>query len=343
MKYILFFSCIFISCFCCENIKMENWYSISANGLGGKKFDFLISLDKRTAVMLGGSIKDDDLINMRFYNNHAIIASTKDGGRNWSSIELGTGKIGPYFQMGNEFFIVKSIPKKQRAVSEVDSSSIYLFNASTSGLRHICTVDKFYIRNVFVKSEREILIIGKENKNQGWLIKRSNDQGASWSDIAVVAGTSFQYLNGILYFLNYDRHLLKMLTLADSKIQDIPLPSVMAGQPILNLVQDRLLLAGETSKAIHIFEYKEKEKRMVFLDELIVPENFPLSIHMYKGKLAVLTGERNTIGVLQFLCYKDGEGKWQIDEVPTSFFSPFCFIQDEFLGLHLQQLYMHKL
>jgi hypothetical protein len=316
-----------------------NWDIIHAKGINGenKSFDFLLFMNSKSALMLGSGYSDDDIINKKFNNINAVLYYSKNGGLDWVENILGKGQFTSYTVKDSLVFIAKTInTANSKDASFSDSAKIYFSKDFGVSWSEISSFNKFFVRDMFSLSEKEMYLIGKRNNESFWTLNKTMDRGLTWNEVGKITNeiNSPVEFNRYLFYLSQkdQKHLMK-ISLSTGKAEYIDLGNNEFAPYFLTVINNELYVTGLLKNRVTIYKLDPAHPELQYVSNIAENDKFPIYLHSIKNKLILFIGERNSIGVSYFIySAQDEQNGWNVNPVPSSYFKPFVFFENEAWG-----------
>lgn len=344
VNFFLFLITIVFSCSNSTVVNDDKWEIVKGKGIDpeNKLFYFLSFPQNGYGLMFGSSYSDESLLKKAFASFNAIYYFSNDGGLNWIKKGLGKGKFSSYVAKNNCVFLCKEL--KGEGV-KLDSTVIYYSNNYGETFRECAFFIDFFIRNIFVKSESEMYVIGKQSKVNHWTIKGSFDGGKTWNDIGNLENDLQSPLiidHDLLYLTrSNNKNLIKKISLASGTQSEVQLPSQIDNSYFVRSYLNNLFIVGSSEGNISIF--KLTGSHFIEFSKLPSGDKFPIHIEICHDNIYLILGERNTIGVTYSLYSKGlNLSSWDMTPIPSSNFNPFAFSESAIWGYSLDGQFYKK-
>ncbi|MFT3750883.1 MAG: hypothetical protein QM768_21395 [Agriterribacter sp.] len=333
--------------FACSNSTVVNdykWEIVKGKGIDpeDKLFYFLSFPQKKYGLMFGSSYSDESLLKKKFTDFNAIYYFSNDGGLTWIEKKLGKGKLSSYATKNNYVFLSKELKGED---VKLDSTLIYYSNNYGETFGQCASFIDFFIRNIFVRSESEMYIIGKQSIVNYWMIKGSLDGGKTWHDIGNLENdlqSPIMIDRDILYLTkSKNKNLIKKISLISGTLSEVQLPSQISNSYFVASYANNLFIIGSSEK--EIFIYKLIGSHFIEFSKLPSADKFPVHMEIYHDKIYLILGERNPVGVTYSLYSKGlNLSSWDMAPIPSSNFNPFAFSESAIWGYSLDGQFYKK-
>ncbi|HRQ50301.1 MAG TPA: hypothetical protein PLR74_07195 [Agriterribacter sp.] len=343
INFLLFLMAVVFSC-SNSTVMNSKWEVVKGEGIDpeNKLFYFLSFPQKDYGLMFGSSYSDESLLKKAFTNFNAIYYFSNDGGLNWIEKGLGKGKFSSYTTKNNYVFLCKELKGDE---VKPDSAVIYFSNNYGETFKECAFFIDFYIRNVFVKSESEMYVIGKQGNVNYWMIKSSFDGGKTWTDIGKLDNDLQSPIivdHNILYLTkSNNKNFIKKISLISGTLSEVQLPSQISNSYFVTSYANNLFIMGSSEG--NLFIYKLIGNHFIEFSKFLSIDKFPVHMEIRHDSIYLILGERNSIGVTYSLYSKGlSLSSWDVTSIPSSNFSPFAFSESAIWGYSLDGQFYKK-
>lgn len=330
--YYLLIALIF-SCSNSGTVNEGKWEVVKANGINpeNKLFDFLSFPAKGYGLMFGSSYSDENLLNKKFEDFNSVYYFSNDSGSNWIEKRLGKGKFTSYSAKNNHVFLCKEILNDS---TDLNSTIIYFSNNYGETFNDYSSFSDFFIRDIFVFSESEIYIVGKQSKSKHWTVRGSVNGGKTWNNIGELENdlqSPIMVNRSILYLTYHNGYVIKKLSLIDGTASENRLPPQLKIPYFIASESSNTYILGTSGKNVYVC--KSNGGEFVPISQVSNSGEFPVYMQIVGNKIHLLLGERNSIGVTySFYSKQFDSSDWDKISVPSSYFKPFAFSETEIWG-----------
>ncbi|MCO5242020.1 MAG: hypothetical protein M9904_18425 [Chitinophagaceae bacterium] len=344
INFFLFLIAVVFSCSNSTVVNDGKWEIVKGKGIdpANKLFYFLSFPQKGYGLMFGSSYSDESLLKKVFTDFNAIYYFSNDGGLNWVEKGLGKGKFSSYATKNNYVLLCKEL---KREGVKMDSTVIYYSNNYGGTFRECASFIDFFIRNIFVRSESEMYVIGKQSKVNYWMIKGSFDGGKTWNDIGNLENDLQSPIiidHDILYLTrSKNKNLIKKISLISGALSEVQLPSQISNSYFVTSYANNLFVVGSSEGNISIF--KLIGNHFIEFSKLRSVDKFLVHMEIRHNSIYLILGERNSIGVTYSLYSKGlNLSSWDMTPIPSSNFNPFAFSESAIWGYSLDGQFYKK-
>lgn len=327
---------LIISFSCSNTMNLPQWKIIKAKGIQNENISlsFLSIINYDSAILLGSSYSDNDLLNKRFDEFNAVGYGTFNGGSNWKEIKIGKGRFSAFTRRGD--FLVASVVLEN---DRMESSTIYSSKDLGKTWESVSKIENFFVRDVFLDNKEDIFFIGKNSGSQHWNLFKYSSTKFQWEKLAEI-GTDITgipaVMNNDIFFIcrNKSEYSIKEISLATGQVKNLRLINSFFRPFLLSSNNNDLYITGRIGDSTLIQKYGSNDTTSIELFPPIQDRNqFPVGLHFIKNQSILLVGNKNSLGVTYSIYIKKPEKvQWEKIEVPSSIFAPFAFYNNIIWG-----------
>ncbi|MBI1782549.1 MAG: hypothetical protein HYR66_14480 [Sphingobacteriales bacterium] len=315
----------------------NDWQVIMSTGLehDNTLFENLTFFNKSKAIMLGSRYSEESIINKKLADFEALLWLTDDGGKSWREANYGKGKFSCYDTRDSVLFLAEVINRQEKNETKTALSKILFSSNYGNTINEQGYLNDFFIRNLFILTNNELILIGKKDEEAFWTLKKSENKGITWKDVDTLPNdlsNPVLFGKNIFFLSQKKRNYLMKYSLTDNSLSEYTLPIKEMKIYTINSSEDKLYINCLSENGIKIYHYNVETNSFGLIQGINEKDKFPLHLHANGDNLSLIVGQRTTLGVEYFIYQYQVQGSLKKIQVPSSYFKPFAFNGNEVWG-----------